>query len=337
VSRALVTGAAGFIGSHLTESLLADGHEVTGVDCFTDNYERADKLANLEYARDHDRFKLHAVDVATADAARFVEGHDVIFHLAAEPGVRASWGPRFDRFVHNNITATQRLLEAVRSASGTRLVYASSSSVYGDAERLPTREDATPRPLSPYGVTKLAAEQLCRAYHTGFGVDTVSLRYFSVYGPRQRPDMAFRGFCHAALAGDPIVVYGDGHQTRDFTFVADVVAATRAAAEAVDAGGRVYNIGGGARVSLVRALELLAGMAGRPLHVRRQDQQSGDARHTGADISLARRELAFEPTTTVEAGLHAEFEWVRRRLRADRAPDRQYRLRAAGRGAVLVE
>lgn len=336
MSRAVVTGAAGFIGSHLTESLLADGHDVIGVDCFTGNYERSEKLANLEYARAHDRFELHAVDVATADPARLVEGCDVIFHLAAEPGVRASWGPRFDRFVHSNVRATQRLLEAAKNAPGTRLVYASSSSVYGDAERLPTPEDATPQPLSPYGVTKLAAEQLCRAYHTGFGVDTVSLRYFSVYGPRQRPDMAFRGFCHAALAGDPIVVYGDGHQTRDFTFVADVVAATRAAAEVVGAGGCVYNIGGGARVSLVRALELLAGMAGRPLDVRRQGQQSGDARHTGADISRARGELGFEPTTTVETGLHAEFEWVRRRVRAERAPDPQYPLRTAARDVAAA-
>jgi len=329
LSRALVTGAAGFIGSHLTESLLDEGHRVLGVDCFTDNYERADKLANLERARDHDRFELHAVDLATADIARLVAGCDVVYHLAAEPGVRASWGPRFDRFVRSNIAATQRLLEAVKHAAGTRFIYASSSSIYGDAEQLPTREDATPRPLSPYGVTKLAAEQLCRLYHTAFGTDTVALRYFSVYGPRQRPDMAFRGFCRAAIAGDPIVVFGDGRQTRDFTYVADIVAATRAAAEAGDRGARVYNVGAGSRVSLNRALELLAGLAGRPLDVRRRGRQSGDARHTGADISRARRELGFRPATTLEAGLRAEFEWVRRRGR----PESDGRVAALGGGA----
>jgi UDP-glucuronate 4-epimerase len=317
VSRALVTGAAGFIGSHLTESLLADGHDVVGADCFTDNYQRADKLANVERARDHDRFELRTVDLAAADSARLVAGCDVVFHLAGEPGVRASWGSRFDRFVRSNVTATQRLLEAVKEAPGIRFVYASSSSIYGDAERLPTREDATPQPLSPYGVTKLAGEQLCRLYHTAFGVDTIALRYFSVYGPRQRPDMAFRGFCRAAIAGDPIVVFGDGRQTRDFTFVADVVAATRAAAEAKDGGGRAYNVGGGARVSLDRALELLAGIAGRPLDVRRQSRQSGDARHTGADISRAREQLGFHPATGLEAGLRAEFEWVRGRREAE--------------------
>jgi UDP-glucuronate 4-epimerase len=317
VTRALVTGAAGFIGSHLTESLLADGHDVVGADCFTDNYQRSDKLANVERARDHDRFELRTVDLAAADAARLVAGCDVVLHLAGEPGVRASWGSRFDRFVRSNVTATQRLLEAVKEAPGIRFVYASSSSIYGDAERLPTREDATPQPLSPYGVTKLAGEQLCRLYHTAFGVDTIALRYFSVYGPRQRPDMAFRGFCRAAIAGDPIVVFGDGRQTRDFTFVADVVAATRAAAEAKDGGGRAYNVGGGARVSLDRALELLAGIAGRPLDVRRQSRQSGDARHTGADISRAREQLGFHPATGLEAGLRAEFEWVRGRGEAE--------------------
>jgi UDP-glucuronate 4-epimerase len=315
MSSVLVTGCAGFIGSHLTDSLLGDGHDVVGVDCFTDNYERADKLANLERARDHDRFELRPVDLATADVARLIAGCGVIYHLAAEPGVRASWGSRFERFVRSNVTATQRLLESARDVAGIRVVYASSSSVYGDAERLPTREDATPQPLSPYGVTKLGGEQLCRLYHANFGLHTVALRYFSVYGPRQRPDMAFRGFCGAAIAGEPIVVFGDGRQTRDFTYVADVVAATRAAGEAEGAGGAVYNIGGGARVTLERALELLAGVAGRPLDVRRQSRQSGDARHTGADISRACRELGYSPVTTLEAGLRAEFDWVNGRGR----------------------
>jgi UDP-glucuronate 4-epimerase len=310
LTRALVTGCAGFVGSHLTEALLAGGGDVLGVDCFTDNYALADKHANLERARQYDGFRLAAVDVADADLEPLLADRDVVFHLAAEPGVRASWGRRFDRYVRNNVAATQRLLEASAAEPARRIVYASSSSVYGDAAEMPTREDATPQPLSPYGVTKLAAEQLCRLYHAEHGVDAVALRYFSVYGPRQRPDMAFRRFCGAAIAGRPIELFGDGRQTRDFTFVADVVAATRAAAAAEGVGGRVYNIGGGSRVSLNGALERLAAIAGRPLDVRRRGREDGDVRHTGADIACARADLRFEPATGLEQGLAAEFEWV---------------------------
>jgi nucleoside-diphosphate-sugar epimerase len=295
-----VTGCAGFIGSHLTESLLADGWDVTGVDVRDG--------ANLEVAHEYDTFELIRDDLAEMEL-RELTGCDVIFHLAGEPGVRGSWGERFDVYTGRNVTVTQRLLEAV--PPGTRLVYASSSSVYGDALRLPTREDATPRPLSPYGVTKLAAEHLCVLYASQRGTDTIALRYFSVYGPRQRPDMAFRRFCEAIAAGEPIEVFGDGHQTRDFTYVDDVVAATRAAGERrARGGGRVYNIGGGSRVSLNRALELLAGHAGRPLDVRRGDREAGDAHDTGADISRARAELGYAPATRVAEGLGAELEWV---------------------------
>ena len=207
MSRALVTGCAGFIGSHLTESLLADGHDVLGIDCFNDNYDVGLKQANLECSRGYARFRLEVADLARTDLEAMLEDRDVVFHLAAEPGVRPSWGGRFDRYVHNNVVATQRLLEAAASRPERRFVYASSSSVYGDAESLPTAEDALPRPLSPYGVTKLAAEQLCSLYHAEHGVETVALRFFSVYGPRQRPDMAFRRFCHAALdrRADPAV------------------------------------------------------------------------------------------------------------------------------------
>jgi UDP-glucuronate 4-epimerase len=299
VSTALVTGCAGFIGSHLTESLLADGWDVTGVDVRDG--------ANLATAHEYDSFELIQGDLAELELRELTEC-DVIFHLAGEPGVRGSWGERFDVYTRRNVTVTQRLLEAV--PPGTRLVYASSSSVYGDALRLPTREDATPRPLSPYGVTKLAAEHLCVLYASQRGTDTIALRYFSVYGPRQRPDMAFRRFCEAIAAGEPIEVYGDGHQTRDFTYVADIVSATRAAATAERGGGRVFNIGGGSRVSLNRALELLAGHAGRPLDVRRGDREAGDAHDTGADISRARAELGYAPATRVADGLGAELEWV---------------------------
>jgi UDP-glucuronate 4-epimerase len=312
-TRALVTGAAGFIGSHLAEALLADGIEVVGVDCFNANYGREDKQANLARALEHERFRLVTADLAEAEIGVLMDGCDVVYHLAAEPGVRTSWGTLFDRFVRNNVVATQRLLEAAQALPGTRIVYASSSSVYGDSERLPTSEDCTPRPLSPYGVTKLAGEQLCRLYHANHDVDAVGLRFFTVYGPRQRPDMAFRRFCEAALAGKPIRLFGDGRQSRDFTFVADVVAAVRAAGAAQDVGGCAYNVGGGARVSLNCALERLAAIAGRPLDVRRSGRESGDVLHTGADIERARRALGYEPATDLATGLAAEFEWVRGR------------------------
>jgi UDP-glucuronate 4-epimerase len=315
MARALVTGCAGFIGSHLTEALLEDGHSVLGVDCFNDNYARADKWANLARASDHDAFKLVTADLVDADATALLEQCDVVFHLAGEPGVRSSWGARFDRYTHHNVAATQRLLEAARELPAKRFVYASSSSVYGDALALPTHEDDTPRPLSPYGVTKLAAEHLCVLYGEEHGVDTVALRYFSVFGPRQRPDMAFRRFCEAIVAGAPIEIFGDGHQTRDFTYVGDIVAATRAAAEASTKPGRVFNIGGGDAVSVNRALETLAGLAGRPLDVRRRARQSGDVRDTGADTGRARAELGFAPATDLETGLAAELAWVREHVK----------------------
>ena len=313
--RALVTGCAGFIGSHLTDTLLARGTEVLGVDCLSDNYPASQKRANLADACNHDAFELVIADLA-GGAARLLEGCDVVYHLAAEPGVRSSWGRRFQRFLHHNVEATQRLLEAAREAPGIRVVYASSSSVYGESERLPTPEHAPPQPRSPYGVTKLAAEQLCRVYHANHGVDAVALRFFTVYGPRQRPDMAFRRFCEAAARGAPIELFGDGRQSRDFTYVADVVDAILAAGARPDIGGRVYNVGGGAPVSLNAALEQLAGLAGRPLDVRRGERESGDVLHTAADVRRARRELGFAPTTSLAEGLDAELRWVLERAAA---------------------
>jgi UDP-glucuronate 4-epimerase len=327
-ARVLVTGCAGFIGSHLTDALLADGTEVVGVDCFNDNYPAVQKLANLAWARDHDRFELHRIDLATGDLVDLVDGCDVVMHLAAEPGVRTSWGRRFDHFVHNNVEATQRLLEALRPAPGKRLVYASSSSVYGESEQLPTREDAPPRPLSPYGVTKLAGEQLCRVYHVNHGIETVALRFFTVYGPRQRPDMAFRRFCEAAVRDARIELFGDGGQSRDFTYVSDVVAAIRAAASASGVAGQVYNVGGGNPVSLNAALERLAAIAGRPLDVARNGRESGDVLHTAADPARARHDLGFAPATGLASGLQAEFEWVAARA----APARALAVAGAARG-----
>ena len=307
--HALVTGCAGFIGSHLTDSLLRDGHDVVGVDCFNDNYGRREKRRNLAQAQEWSEFDFVPLELSRGDLVELVDECDVIFHLAAEPGVRSSWGLRFESYQRNNVAATQQLLEAAKHTPQKRFVYASSSSIYGQAESLPTPEDTIPRPFSPYGVTKLAAEHLCDAYHGNYGLDVVSLRYFSVYGPRQRPDMAFNVFSHAALQGRPLTLFGDGSQTRDFTYVDDVVAATRAAAEQPDLAGRVYNIGGGSRVSVNEAIELLESYAGRPLKVERHDVERGDVRDTGADTSRAQKDLAFAPRTAFADGLRAEFDF----------------------------
>jgi nucleoside-diphosphate-sugar epimerase len=312
--NALVTGCAGFVGSHLTESLLMDGHDVVGVDCFNDNYARRDKFSNLARLSDHERFTFVPVDLASGGLEEIVAEREVIYHLAAEPGVRTSWGARFDHFVRNNVLATQRLLEALTSFPGVRLVYASSSSVYGNAERLPTSEDDLPQPYSPYGVTKLAAEHLCSLYTANFGVPTTSLRYFTVYGPRQRPDMAFHRWCRAAVLGEPLTVFGDGLQTRDFTYVGDIVAATRSAGERAEAAGRVYNVGGGSRLSVNATLDIIAGLAGRPLAIERVAREDGDVRATGADNTRARADLGFDPATPVEDGLAAEFAWLAERV-----------------------
>jgi UDP-glucose 4-epimerase len=310
VTKALVTGCAGFIGSHLTEALLADGVAVVGVDCFNDNYGRPQKLHNLETAREWDHFDFVPVDLSRGELGDLVEECDTVFHLAAEPGVRSSWGLRFDQYLRNNVLATQLLLEAMRGLPGKRFVYASSSSIYGEAEALPTLESATPRPHSPYGMTKLAAEHLCSLYHGNHGVDTVALRYFSVFGPRQRPDMAFNIFCRAALSGDPITVFGDGRQTRDFTYVDDIVAATRAAAAAPGVAGEVFNVGGGSRIGLAGAIDLIREFSGEPLDVQHLPMQDGDVRDTAADTTLATERLGFTPTTTFADGLRAEFDWV---------------------------
>jgi UDP-glucuronate 4-epimerase len=305
----LVTGCAGFIGSHLTESLLADGHTVRGIDCFNDNYGRRDKIRNLRRAMNWDEFEFIPIDLARGNLHDLVADADTVFHLAAEPGVRASWGDRFELYVRNNVLATQHLLEAAKEWPEKKFVHASSSSIYGEAESLPTPESTSPRPFSPYGVTKLDAENLCRLYHAHYGVRTVSLRYFSVFGPRQRPDMAFNMFCRAALEGRPITIFGDGRQTRDFTFVSDVVAATRAAAVA-DVPGNTYNIGGGTRASLSDALDLIAQLVGRSLKTRFVERGRGDVKDTAADVSLAQRDLAYRATVGLDDGLREEFDWI---------------------------
>ncbi len=307
--RCVVTGAAGFIGSHLSESLVRDGHEVTGVDCFTDYYPRSVKEGNLARLRDQPRFRLVEGQLQELDLAPVLDGAEQVFHLAAQAGVRASWGREFALYTDHNVLATQRLLEAAVAARTPRFVYASSSSVYGEVATLPLREDALCRPVSPYGVTKLAAEHLALLYQRNHGLATVSLRFFTVYGPRQRPDMAFHRFLAAVRDGHPLTVFGDGLQTRDFTFVDDIVAATRAAALS-GRPGSVYNVGGGVRVALRDVLRLIEQVTGRSLRTERAEAQKGDMRDTFADTSAAARELGFRSTVALADGLAREWTWL---------------------------
>ncbi len=306
----MVTGAAGFIGSHVAESLVQDGHEVIGVDCFTDYYPRAFKEDNLRGLRECGQFRLVEARLQDADLVPLLDGSSHVYHLAAQAGVRASWGREFAHYTEHNVLATQRLLEAALEAGRPTVVYASSSSVYGDAPALPLREDGPCQPVSPYGVTKLAAEHLAVLYHRNHGLPTVSLRFFTVYGPRQRPDMAFHRFLKAARDGEAVALFGDGLQTRDFTYVADIVSAVRAAGLS-GRSGSVYNVGGGERVALNEVLRLVESVTARPLRINRQEAQKGDMRDTFADTTAARRELGFRSTVALAEGLAREWEWIR--------------------------
>jgi nucleoside-diphosphate-sugar epimerase len=308
--NALVTGAAGFIGSTLAERLLADGADVVGIDCFTDYYPRPIKERNLTAALAHPRFRFVESRIQDADLPALLKDRTHVFHLAAQAGVRKSWGRDFAVYTVNNIEATQMLLEAACGMTRLeRFVYSSSSSVYGDHTPMPMREDALPQPVSPYGVSKLAAEQLCYLYFSNYGVPTVSLRYFTVYGPRQRPDMGFHKFLRATILGEPITLYGDGDQTRDFTFVSDAVSANVGAATR-GVPGRVYNIGGGSRVSVNEVLQMIGRIAGRTPLITVDPVQKGDMRHTYADTALARADLGYAPTVGLEEGLAAEHRWL---------------------------
>jgi nucleoside-diphosphate-sugar epimerase len=324
----LVTGCAGFLGSTLTDALLAGGHDVLGVDCFSDYYDPALKRRNLLGAVAHARFRLVEGDLNALELRPLLAGREICFHLAAQAGVRASWGNEFDVYLRSNVRATQRLLEAcveVRRAGGAlqRVVYSSSSSVYGNQTRYPVAEDSEKRPFSPYGVTKLAAEHLCALYAANFGLPCSSLRYFTVYGPRQRPDMAFRKFLDAARRGQPWVVYGDGHQTRDFTYVSDAVRANLLAADDRAPYG-VYNIGGGARVGLLDALAVLRESAvahglARSITIAHGEPIAGDVMHTYADGTLARVAIGFAAAVELREGLDAQARWVAAEAAADAA------------------
>lgn len=313
--KVLVTGVAGFIGSHVAEALLARGDTVVGVDCFLDYYPREVKERNLRGPRDHSAFSFVEADLATADLTPLVDGCGAVIHLAAQAGVRASWGQDFRIYVDSNIHATQRLLEACAGPNPPRFVYSSSSSIYGDAPDLPTVETTLPRPISPYGVSKLAAEHLCRLYTQASGIPTISLRYFTVYGPRQRPDMAFHRFLRAQLENKRLQLYDDGEQTRDFTFVGDAVAANLLSIEN-GTPGAAYNIGGGSRVSVNHVLEIIGELTGRAPEVDRQAKQKGDVRDTHAAADAARTELKWTPKTNLREGLAAELEWLRAEVQA---------------------
>jgi nucleoside-diphosphate-sugar epimerase len=301
--RAIVTGAAGFIGSHLAEALLAAGHEATGIDCFTDYYDVELKEENAR-----------GLDVRRLDLAEDeldFGGVEVVFHLAGQPGVQ-SFGEVFPTYLRRNVLASQRVFEAAARV-GARVVFSSSSSVYGAAERFPTAESTEPRPLSPYGITKLACEHLGTAYAREFGLDLVVLRYFNAFGPRQRPDMAFTRIVNALAAGSSFEVYGDGDQSRGWTYVGDIVAGTMLAAER---GTGTYNVGGAIEASLNQTIGLLERISGRTLDVTHRPAVAGDQRRTSADTTRIRRELGWKPSTSLEDGLRAQWEWVSSRVAA---------------------
>ena len=310
--RALVTGCAGFLGSHLSERLLAAGTDVIGVDCFSSFYPRPLKEHNVADLRGNAAFELHERNIAHDPLDDLVEQADVIYHLAAQAGVRGSFGDGFEAYLRDNVRSTQRLLEAAIRHRVEPFVYASSSSVYGNAESYPTSE-ATPRaPVSPYGMTKCATEDLVDVYRRNHGIHSVGLRYFTAYGPRQRPDMAFARFIAASLAGDPIAILGDGLQVRDFTYVDDVIDATLLAAEH-GAGGAIYNIGGGTPVTLLATIQILEELIGKPISVHHLESARGDARQTSAETQRARDDLGFEPSVTLEEGLSRQVAWTTER------------------------
>ena len=306
--KALVTGCAGFIGSHIVERLLKDGYEAIGIDCFTDYYSRALKQANLADALDHNNFEFCEANLLDMETCPEVE---YVFHEAAQAGVRASWGKSFEFYTRNNIEVTQKLLEFYKDSKIKKFVYASSSSVYGDVE-LPMKEESVLKPVSPYGVTKLAGEKLCYLYWKNYSVPTVSLRFFTVYGPRQRPDMAIRKFVKAILNEEEITIFGDGTQTRDFTHIDDVVEANILAASS-EIEGEIFNVGGGSRISVTDLITLLGEITGKKARLKYIGLQKGDVRDTLADTYKTQKQLNWQPKVKIEEGLKRFTEWYKNR------------------------
>lgn len=312
--KVIVTGACGFIGSSLSQRLLDEGYEVAGIDSFYDYYPRKIKEHNISGLLEHPDFKFIESDILTFNWDSVLNGVEGIFHQAAIAGVRSSWGGKFDQYVQNNVLGTQRLLEACKNRCLNKIIYASSSSVYGDTDELPIRETSPTNPVSPYGVTKLAGEHLASLYHKGYGMPTVSLRYFTVYGPRQRPDMAFHKFISAVMKGDPVNIYGTGEQTRDFTFIDDAVEANLAAYKnGIE--GEVYNIGGGSTIKIIEAIRMIEEITGEKANLVYTDPQRGDAIHTFSDVSKAAAELGYSPQFALKAGLEKHYGYLKENIK----------------------
>lgn len=313
IVKCLVTGVAGFIGSHLAERLLRGGHELVGIDSFVDNYPKPIKENNIKGLLASSKFKFIEGSIVNINVSEIVEQVDVVYHQAAIPGVRSSWGKNFDQYTLNNINVTQILLEACKDKRIKKFIYASSSSVYGEAMELPVKESSPKSPISPYGVTKLAGENLASLYFKCYGVPTVSLRYFTVYGPRQRPDMAFHRFISAILHERKIEIFGNGEQTRDFTYIDDVVEANLHAFLNGKEGG-TYNIGGGSRVKLIESLNIIEEISGKKADSKFIEAQRGDAKHTFADVSNAKRDLGYSPRVDIKEGLKRHYDWLKENL-----------------------
>ncbi len=307
----LVTGAAGFIGSALSEKLLARGHRVTGIDNFSPYYSETLKNANIRLLKKNGKFTFYRGDILRAELQQLIKGARYVFHLAAQAGVRNSWGEEFKIYTDNNILATQKLLEAAKEAGALKkFIFASSSSVYGDADELPVKETTPANPVSPYGVSKLAGEKLCLLYEKNYGVPASVLRLFTVYGPGQRPDMAFNIFIKRMLKGDPLPVFAGGSQTRDFTYIDDITEGMVLAARK-SIPGEVYNLGGGNRISLNGAIKVIEELAGKKAGVLRKGEAKGDVKHTWSDISKAKKQFGYSPKTGIAEGLKKEFEWLK--------------------------
>jgi len=309
--KSLVTGCAGFVGSTLVDRLLSDGHEVVGIDSFTSFYGLDAKRRNLASASACPNFQLAEIDLVDDELGALLDDVEVVYHIAGQPGVRGCWGDQFTPYARNNVMATERLLHHCVERPLKRFVFAGSSSIYGDAPDLPWSETTCPVPRSPYAITKLAAEHLCQSYAQEFAVPTAVVRFFTVYGPRQRPDMAFNRFFQAILDDTPISLYGDGKQTRDFTYIDDIVAGTMAAAIAPDAEGGIFNLGGGSRIAMNDLFVMLEEVVGQPIPIERFNRFAGEARHTWADTTRAYEVLGWQPRTSLRQGLANEFSWMK--------------------------
>ena len=307
--KVLITGVAGFVGSHLAEKLLSQNYDVVGIDKFLDNYPRRFKQKNLEPSLKNRNFKFLEEDLLRLNLRELLKDVSYVFHLAAQPGVRSSWGDEFIQYTQNNIMATQLLLEAGKESGVKKIVYASSSSVYGDTDDLPMREDGNTRPVSPYGVSKLAAEHLCYLYWKAYGVPTVSLRFFTVYGPRQRPDMFFHIFMDRLRKDQEVPLYDDGEQTRDFTYCGDIVDGLLGAAVYPGAG-EVFNLGGGTESSVLNAIHIVEKISGRKAKLKTFERQKGDVRHTRARLDSAAEKLRYSPKVSLEEGLRQQWHWI---------------------------